>query len=39
MLSSGKVLSALFGALFVIYVYLIVHCGRKLRTIEARYHT
>ena len=33
----GKVFGTFFAVMFVVYLYLIVHCGRKLRKISARY--
>ena len=33
----GAVISILFGVMFVLYVFLIVYCGTKLRKIRAKY--
>ena len=33
----GMVFSAFFGIMFVVYVFLIVYCGTKLRKIRAKY--
>ena len=35
--TASSFFAVLFGALFIIYVYLIVHCGIKLKRIKGRY--
>lgn len=33
----GAVISIIFGVMFVLYVFLIIYCGTKLRKIRAKY--